>query len=109
MDSGITSAASWNGAGMNDDIIPLLKVYEYLCGASDEALHRVARHALPASLRQHHRPVRPWGPYLSLRLLPGIATIPPTDYSQPPVKPARRKPATTGGQRLMMFHINPVR
>lgn len=36
-------------------------------------------------------------------------TITPTSYSQPPVKPARRKPATTGGQRRMMFQINPVR
>jgi len=32
-----------------------------------------------------------------------------TGYSQPPVKPARRKPATTGGQRRMMSQIRPVR
>ena len=30
-------------------------------------------------------------------------------YSQPPAKPARRKPANTGGQRRMMFQSKPVR
>jgi hypothetical protein len=38
-----------------------------------------------------------------------LVTITPTAYSQPPVKPARRKPVTTGGQRRMSLHINPVR
>ena len=42
------------------------------------------------------------------RGMPGV-TITPTSYSQPPVKPARRKPATTYGQRRMMLQINPVR
>lgn len=36
-------------------------------------------------------------------------TATPTSYSQPPVNPARNKPATTYGQRRMRFHINPVR
>jgi predicted acylesterase/phospholipase RssA/CRP-like cAMP-binding protein len=30
---------------MSDDVLPLLKVHEYFQGASDEALHEVARHA----------------------------------------------------------------
>ena len=30
-------------------------------------------------------------------------------HSQPPVKPARRRPATTGGQRRMMFQSKPLR
>jgi len=42
------------------------------------------------------------------RVMPQV-TINPISYSQPPVKPARRKPATTYGQRRMTFHINPVR
>ena len=32
-----------------------------------------------------------------------------TFHNQPPVKPARRSPATIGGQRRMMFQIKPVR
>ena len=36
-------------------------------------------------------------------------TINPMSYSQSPVKPARRKPATTDGQRRMRLQINPVR
>ena len=42
------------------------------------------------------------------RGLPRV-TINPASYSQPPVKPARRKPATTGGQRRMRLQISPVR
>jgi predicted acylesterase/phospholipase RssA/CRP-like cAMP-binding protein len=30
---------------MSDDIVPLLKVHEYFCGVSDEALQEVVRHA----------------------------------------------------------------
>jgi hypothetical protein len=36
-------------------------------------------------------------------------TIHPTTYSRPPVKPARRKPATTYWPRRMRLQINPVR
>jgi predicted acylesterase/phospholipase RssA len=41
----ITSAANWKGAGMSDEIIPLLKVHEYFHGVSREALEAVAKHA----------------------------------------------------------------
>ena len=30
-------------------------------------------------------------------------------HSQPPVKPARRRPATTGGERRMRFQSKPLR
>jgi predicted acylesterase/phospholipase RssA/CRP-like cAMP-binding protein len=39
------ASANSNGAAMNDDIIPLLKVHEYFHGAGDDSLQEVARHA----------------------------------------------------------------
>jgi hypothetical protein len=49
---GIISAANLIGAAMSDDMIALLKVHEYFCGVSDEALVEVARCA-----RITHHPV----------------------------------------------------
>lgn len=43
--SATASAANWNGAAMNDDVIPLLKVHEYFLGVSDEAMQEVAHRA----------------------------------------------------------------
>src|SRR6516225_1951042 len=45
MGSAITSAASWKGAAMSDDVIPLLKVHEYFRGVRYEAWLEVVRHA----------------------------------------------------------------
>jgi NTE family protein len=45
MGSAITFAANWKGAGMSDDILPLLQVHEYFRGVDDEALQEVIRFA----------------------------------------------------------------